>query len=209
MSIKRIWIFLILFLSSASDSQTIIFTETYYSPLFEPFDYCFPQSSVERNQNNQGSSILIAHHVLINEEDQATATDIYVAGEFSNDPGRLWFYSGQRWWDENVHDFAGYRRVKRGERPLVKVVIEYDPEDYRFSGGGKIWVGYGNRQEFVNNWWDMQIAVESYEDMISRENYELLWEIQPEQVPLGGELHVESSYLCLEATRLKSTTIRD
>lgn len=211
MKYGSLWIFVFLFSSSESVAQTVISTETTHSAVFEkPFDYCFPQTSVRKTQKLRGTTIRITHHVLINDEDLQAATDIYVAGRFARDPEKLWFYSGMRWWDENEHEFNyGYRGTQINERPLVRVVIEYDPGDDRFYEGGEIWVGYGNRAGYENGIWDIQKAIDSYKDMIDRENYELLWEIQPQLHPLQGKLHINSAHLCLEASKMKTTTIRE
>lgn len=193
-------------LTVGSVQGQIVISEPPETMIFpEPAEYCFPQTSLHREFTEHGFNLRMNHHLIIGNENQTKAGDIFVAARFNSNPDELWLLSGNIWRnaeDSGVSWPSVYYRFDNGLPPIVRVSISYDPDLVSAFGDGEILIGYGLRTERNPT---PQAYRESFDEMVSSQRFSLLWEIKSEERPLPGELHAEDSTICLTATQMERT----
>lgn len=196
-------------LSAAAAHAQIIISAPPETTIFpEPAEYCFPQTSLHREFTEGGFNLSLNYHLIIPNENHAKAGDIFVGARFKNKPNELWLLSGNIWRnteDKIVSWPSVYVRYDDQLPPIVPISLSYDPKIVGTFGDGEIWIGYGLRTERNPTHEDFQ---ESFDEMMRSGRFSLLWEIKAEGKPYPGELHGESSKICLKATQMERIVYR-
>ncbi len=196
-------------LSAATANAQIIISDSPETTIFpEPAEYCFPQTSLHREFTDEGFNLSINYHLIVPNVDHAKAGDIFVGARFKNSPHDLWLLSGNTWRnseDKVVSWPSVYIRYDNHLPPIVPISFSYDPEVVEKFGDGEIWIGYGLRAESNPT---REAFQESFDEMMRSQRFSLLWEIKSGKTPFPGELHGESSKICLKATQMERIVYR-
>ncbi len=164
-------------------------------------EYCMPQTSVRGGYEN----LIIDHNMIIPATDQFKRADVFVAARLKSDPDALWLLSSGSNWKSigGSADLPRSQYQSYAQLPLVvPVPIFHSPFDVTgMMGDVEIWTGYGFRSETDS-------AIESFNEMVSANRYEILWEAPAQLSPfpeLG--LRVPYSQICLETSVVKRTIV--
>lgn len=161
-----------------------------------PFEYCFDQFSARGNYSN----LIIDYNLLIDENSLYKAGDIFVGAGLKSDPLSLFLSNAFDWEDysQNMDMPTSYRRYLEFPQ-LVPISVFRDPQDLSAAiGDGEIWVGYGLRPENGT-------SKDSFEDMIEKKRYKLIWSSTPAAPSLG--FTEPFARICLTATNLSRNVI--
>jgi len=165
-----------------------------------PGKICFPQTSLHA-QFNEFESVMFEHYLIVSKEHHFKTGNIFVGFRLKSQPGALWLYDGFRWIKyDNTNNLPAYAfmtnpHIQHGQlQPVTPTFISNYPIDVSaYVGDGELWVGYGLRSA-------TGIAQESFDEMISSNRFNLIWEIgEPLQAP--GNL-VNVSLICLVITEM-------
>ncbi|MEX0739969.1 MAG: hypothetical protein WD071_11565 [Pseudohongiella sp.] len=193
-------------LSFGTAHAQVVISEPPETTMFpEPAEYCFAQTSLHREYTEGGFNLRLNHHLIIANENQTKAGDIFVGARFKSNPDELWLLSGNIWRnaeDTTVNWPSVYYRFDNQLPPIVRVSLSYDPAMVGASGDGEILIGYGLRTESNPT---PEAFQESFDEMVHSQRYSVLWEFKSEKKPFPGELHVEDSTICLKATQMERT----
>ncbi|MGJ8689732.1 MAG: hypothetical protein ACSHXZ_09455 [Gammaproteobacteria bacterium] len=196
-------------LCATTTQAQIVTTEPPETTVFpEPAEYCFPQTSLHREFTGTGFNLRLNYHLIVPNTDLAKAGDVFVGARFKDRPNELWLLSGNTW--RNAEDKVGnwpsaYFRFDDQLRPIVPISFSYDPEVASTYGDGEIWIGYGLR---TNRNPTQEAFQESFDEMMRKQRFSLLWEIKAANTPFPGELHAESAQICLKATQMERTVYK-
>lgn len=196
-------------LSAATVHAQIVISDPPETTIFpESAEYCFPQTSLHREFTDSGFNLSLNYHLIIQNADHANAGDVFVGARFKSRPDELWLLSGNVWRnsDDKVVSWPSvYVRYDDQLPPIVPISLSYDPVAVSTFGDGEIWVGYGLR---TNKNPTPEAFQESFDEMMRSQRFSLLWEMKPGKTPFPGELHAESSKICLKATQMERTVYR-
>jgi hypothetical protein len=192
-----------IFLIAATSSQAgITATTTEFSA---PAEYCFPQTSL-RSEFGKFDKVILDHRLIIRKEDHFKTGDIFVGFRRKSQPDVLWLTDGVSW--QNAADDSDTPRAfpiyapnnSDGKlQPIMSITLSNEPTDVSaYIGDGEIWTGYGLRAE--GETWK-----ESFEDMMSNQRFEKIWEITGFTPAIG--LQGTQPTICLTTTGMKEIVL--
>lgn len=170
-----------------------------------PAEYCFPQTSV-RSELGKFDRVFLDHNLIVNEQDHFKTGDVFVGFWRKGQPDTIWLTDGTSWFNiadnSKVTSKAYSAMLPSGDgklQPVMPITLSRGPIDVSgFVGEGEVWIGYGLRAE--GETWE-----KSYEDMISNQRFDIVWEIAGPTAVSG--LPSDLPAICLMVAGMRTTSL--
>ncbi|MBK6619027.1 MAG: hypothetical protein IPG31_11970 [Nitrosomonas sp.] len=169
-----------------------------------PAEYCFPQTSV-KSEFGKFDKVTLDHNLIVNEQDYFKTGDIFIGFRRKSQPDTLWLTDGVSWHnaaDNNEGRPIAYPvMLPNGDgklQPVMPITLMEPIDVSAYVGDGEVWVGYGLKTEG-------ETSKKSYEDMISNQRFEKIWEITG-STPVSG-LRGDLPTICLMAIEMRTTVM--
>ncbi len=187
----------------------------------EPGKMCFPQTSLHAEPNKL-NSIMLDHYLIISKEDHFKEGLVFVGFRLKSQPDALWLFDGTNWIKHNDSDSPKpfipheYTTLPTGQlQPVMPTFVSNFPVDVSaYIGDGELWVGYGlsTDERMPQELTDIEpignseiikrrTLQETFDEMISSERFNLVWEIGNPKVVTAGDLGFPNT-ICLSITEL-------